>query len=148
MRQNFRGVEIDACAKCAGIFFDEGEVNQIRKQSPQSFEDLDARVQPESAPEAFKGDVVRKCPQCQTLMSQYRYLYSSPIMLDCCSDCGGVWIQNGELKAMAEYVKTCDQETAQTAVARMQASSMSDVHRAKVSERAMRFLSQRIPSSM
>ena len=142
IKQNFHGVEIDVCNKCAGIFFDEGEVNQIRKSGSNSFEELDAKVHIEDAPQTFEEHLDRKCPNCQVVMSQYRYLYSSPIMLDSCNHCGGIWIENGELKAMAEYVRTCEQETAATVTAQIKSASIHEVSRAKSIERAIRYFSR------
>ena len=32
-------------------------------------------------------------------------MYTSPIFLDSCESCGGVWIDNGELKQMKDYLE-------------------------------------------
>ena len=143
-RQNFHGVELDACKVCAGLFFDEGEIAEVRRVSPSSFEELDARFQSEEAPHRFEEHETRLCPQCRLPMSQYRYLYSSAIMLDCCTQCNGMWIENGELKAMAEFIRNCQDDAQEKVVAQMKAANIQEIHRAKVSERAMRYLSRRM----
>jgi len=103
--RSFFGVLVDTCGTCGGIYFDEGEVSQIRARGgDRAFEELDAIVQP--APEYFnlEENLHRRCPNCLAGMHRFRYMYTSPVFLDSCESCGGIWIENGELTKMKNYL--------------------------------------------
>jgi len=38
-------------------------------------------------------------------MDKFRYMYSSKLMLDECERCGGIWVQDGELRRMREVLE-------------------------------------------
>ena len=102
---SFLDVLVDTCPQCAGIFFDEGEVSQIRARGGEkAFDDLDSIVQPAPDYVPHEGSKFRRCPNCQSSMHRYRYMYASPIFLDSCESCGGVFIEDGELKQMRDYL--------------------------------------------
>ncbi len=125
--RQFAGVQVDACPRCAGIYFDEGELNRVRRHSATSLQDLDEMVQPQEL--ALSVAALRLCPGCGKAMSKIRYLYSSPVQIDSCEFCCGTWIQNGELKAMQEYLSQ-SHSTAEAVVAEMQVASQENVARA------------------
>jgi len=104
--RSFFGVLVDTCPECGGIFFDEGEVSQIRARGgDRAFEELDDIVQPNPNHIPHEESQFRKCPSCLSGMHRFRYMYSSPVFLDSCESCGGVFIENGELKQMKEYLQ-------------------------------------------
>jgi len=106
-QRSFFGVLLDTCQHCAGIFFDEGEVCQIRERGGvRAFDELDSMIQPEPGHEDATGHDGRDCPACHQTMRRFRYLYSSPVVLDSCDGCGGIWIDNGELQQMREYMES------------------------------------------
>lgn len=148
LAKTFHGVTIDACSKCAGIFFDEGEINALRLDGDQALTEVEDAILPtvQSTPHSPDGE--RKCPNCRTLMEKYRYLYSSPIMLDSCDHCGGVWVQDGELQAMREVLEAQSKasnkaEINSVIVATNQFRAEATVARAKRLERMMRFVGRR-----
>ncbi|AIE87161.1 hypothetical protein OP10G_3793 [Fimbriimonas ginsengisoli Gsoil 348] len=102
--REFQGVTIDACSKCAGIFFDEGEVGRIKAQGLAAFDALEDAVVPTIDVEAI-ADRPRACPSCGTTMDKFRYMYSSKLMLDECERCGGIWVQDGELRHMRQVLQ-------------------------------------------
>lgn len=102
--RDFEGVQIDACAKCAGIFFDEGEVNRIKARGLAALDALEDAVVPSETVE-IDPDNCRKCPSCGTGMDKFRYMYNSDLFLDECEKCGGVWVQDGELHRMRQVLE-------------------------------------------
>lgn len=100
----FQGIVIDACPRCAGIFFDEGEVNDLKAKGLQAMEDLEAAIVPQVTIEAT-ADKFRLCPNCQNSMDKFRYMYHSDVVLDECGKCGGIWVQDGELGRMREVLQ-------------------------------------------
>ena len=107
MPRSFFGVLVDTCGTCGGIFFDEGEVSQIRARGgDRAFEELDNLIQPEPGYVHTEENMYRRCPKCTITMHRFRYMYNSPVFLDSCENCGGIWIENGELKRMKEYLQS------------------------------------------
>ena len=85
--------EIERCAGCNGIFLDEGELGDIvrlmRLYRSVELEEPEAETLDESEREAYN------CPSCEsTLMNREDY---GGLPVDTCSDCRGVWLDDGEL---------------------------------------------------
>lgn len=93
------GVTIDVCQDTGGIWFDEGELTQIKSASVLAFVDLEKIAVPASA-QAPQAATARLCPNDQKPLRTYRYLFSSNVFLDECAECGGIWIDDGELQSM------------------------------------------------
>ncbi len=91
-------IHLDACPQCAGIWFDDSELRNVQ----DSLTELDRRVQPESYQRT--AGPYRLCPECDSPLARYRYLYTSNVELDGCDRCGGCWVENGELNAMHEFL--------------------------------------------
>src|SRR5687768_3614584 len=104
-RKDFDGLVLDTCPTCAGVFFDEGELADLRGRGEHMMATVDDEIQPEAAGSVAPASE-KSCPGCGAKMGQFRYLYSSPVILDSCDQCGGVWIENGELKQMHHYLHT------------------------------------------
>ena len=147
--RDFIGVTVDTCLQCAGIFFDEGEVNEIRARGGNvAFQELDELIQPTPEYFALEENKYRKCPSCVATMRRYRYMYSSPVFLDSCESCGGIWVENGELTKMKEYLE--GQKLSKTAplsperdeaVATLDAIAIEQHAKADRAHRIARFLS-------
>jgi len=106
-----RGVRVDTCQTCAGIWFDAGELKQLRSSGPSAWVDLESRVAPRTEETtASPGHMMKTCPQCSLPMHAYRFLYNSNITLDECNQCGGIWVDDNELAAMAEYLAQAEKE--------------------------------------
>lgn len=95
----FLGVHLDVCPTSGGIWFDEGEFGRIRK-AVERLPELEGMAQPQV--ESVPDRVHRPCPNCASPLYTYRFLYSTPVMLDGCETCNGMWVDEGELEAMAE----------------------------------------------
>ncbi len=94
----YDGVSLDLCEACAGIWFDDGELRQLIQTDPvalTSLEESAAKNAVESAPATG-----RRCPSCARVLDRYRYLYDSPLELDRCDACQGIWVEDGELAKM------------------------------------------------
>lgn len=143
--KTFDDLSVDACPKCAGIFFDAGEIVEARKEG---FEHLEQAVFP-SEPHTPKANGARPCPKCRTTMTSYRYQYHSPIFLDCCPSCDGIWVDDGELHQMAEFCKQAQcndtavaQSTAMIEVAQLDAATQANLDRASKIRRLFGILSR------
>ena len=88
--------EVDRCHQCRGIFFDKGELSSILNivRLYRSFE-----LEEEELDTLSDGEDTRiiDCPACRVPMSQKEV---GGAVVDICDDCGGVWLDGGEIQAL------------------------------------------------
>lgn len=87
-----RNIELDACPKCRGIWFDSSELDKIMGGA-KSFEKQAYLAEPLGA----KID----CPSCGDRM---QYLNVETTTIDYCKKCEGVWLDAGELTELAGFI--------------------------------------------
>ncbi len=95
-------IQLDVCRTCAGTWFDPEELRILLARDPLALsmvEDMAAA----SVEQKAEGPSLRHCPACEFPLEQYHYLYTSPVVLQACLDCGGVWVEDGELNRMQEW---------------------------------------------
>jgi len=99
-------IVVDMCTECGGAFFDHGEMSRLTRKEQKAFAKLEALVKPDSAapPKVVERGHLR-CPGCGSPMDQYEYANCSGILLDRCTGCSGIWIDDGELGKMAEHLE-------------------------------------------
>jgi len=106
-------IRIDVCPKCAGTWFDPEELRTLLARDPLALsvvEDLVARPVEQKAEDPpigqeAVGPSFRHCPDCEMPLEKYHYLYTSPVLLHTCTDCGGFWVEDGELNRMQEWLE-------------------------------------------
>lgn len=100
---DFKGIVLQACPKCAGVWFDDVELRELLDTDPQLLTELDNRLSApsEPAPTTQKRD----CPHGHTMLESYRLLVDSPVVVDSCPMCYGVFIDNDEMAEISEYVR-------------------------------------------
>ncbi|GEM_PF-4731651 len=101
--QTLRGLALDVCPECAGLYFDEGELAALQEGGTAALESVEASATP-SGLVLIDCETPKRCPGCASLMCRYAYRYSSDIRLDGCPRCGGIWVQDGELAKIAAHV--------------------------------------------
>lgn len=82
----------DACEKCGSLWLDAGELDKIAFKVAGSIEFC-------SEEEGGTGQgPIKKCPRCEDFdLSPVRFLGVTDITLDHCKNCGGFWLDGGEL---------------------------------------------------
>lgn len=89
-------IEVDICPKCEGIWFDQGELDKVDKNIKPSLIEFrkipDIEVQLESL----------ICPNCKghKKMKKIEHDRDSHVIIDSCTQCGGIWLDKGELHAI------------------------------------------------
>ena len=88
---DYSGALVDRCAKCGGLWFDKGELEQV----------LHVAVPIEKVPrDAKKSDL--RCPRCKKVLFAFFYP-ETHVMVDMCKKCCGIWLDHGEFKAIHEW---------------------------------------------
>lgn len=92
---------MDVCQSCTGVWFDEGELGKVVNSGDSThFKEFSS----DSRPEGIEAShLQRRCPKCGDVLTSYHYQYTSPIILDCCDECGGIFVDPGELNEIDAY---------------------------------------------
>lgn len=93
-------VMYSACPQCAGLWFADGELSKLIRSGSQTMEEVEDTNLPLRSPQLV-GSLA--CPDCGTTLMKYQYAYASPVELDGCESCGGVFLQDGELAAIQKW---------------------------------------------
>jgi Zn-finger nucleic acid-binding protein len=100
---DYAGLRLDVCPECAGIWFDSGELLALSRSAPGAMEKLEAKYQPNIevlSPEP----VLKKCPRDGTALDRHRYDYDSPVKIDSCPRCHGVFVEDQELTGIQSAI--------------------------------------------
>jgi Zn-finger nucleic acid-binding protein len=85
-------VSYDMCEACGSLWLDRGELDKMAFQVEGSIE-FCSHEEAGGAPPTGKG-----CPRCDGVqLEKVRFLGSSDLMLDACPNCGGFWLDGGDL---------------------------------------------------
>jgi len=97
-------VFVDECVKCKGTFLNRGELGKIEEEHAETFKDALLRM-PDLVAQAYelarhKEEGELKCPKCGAEMETREYAYCSQVMINKCVECGGIWLDRGEVQAL------------------------------------------------
>jgi Zn-finger nucleic acid-binding protein len=84
-------IAYDICQACGSLWLDAGELDKIAFQVDGSVEYC-SKDKAEGIPEA-----TNKCPRCEDTTLDKVSFIGSDIVLDQCRNCGGFWLDGGEL---------------------------------------------------
>ena len=87
----YKGIELDHCSACGGAWLDAGELGLMLHGVPEPPSGL-------ALAGARPGE--RRCPRCPRKMDVGRFPNSS-VEVDSCSALHGLWLDRGELVALA-----------------------------------------------
>ncbi|MFM2295615.1 MAG: hypothetical protein RLZZ350_2028 [Verrucomicrobiota bacterium] len=97
-------VVLDACHHCGGLWFDAGELAKVNREQPDP-DELIADF-PHRAETRVAENSARPCPRCVTAtLTQKLYSLGSGVIMDCCPDCRGLWLDRGELEKIREALR-------------------------------------------
>lgn len=83
----------DVCEKCGSLWLDAGELDKMAFQVQGSIEFCSDEEEEKRA-----GDSLRKCPRCEdAVLARVKFLRETDIVLGHCRNCGGFWLDGGEL---------------------------------------------------
>jgi Zn-finger nucleic acid-binding protein len=85
-------ISYDICEKCGSLWLESGELDKMAFQVEGSIEyrEQEKDAEPEAQP--------KKCPRCDGFnLDKVRFLESDDIYLHCCKNCGGFWLDGGEI---------------------------------------------------
>jgi Zn-finger nucleic acid-binding protein len=87
-------VLVDHCPSCAGMWFDEGELQQgIAGGATSELKRLSAEQAVDAAVDRQQAD----CPRCSEALQRIPTPGRPDVHVDACHVCGGVWYDGGEV---------------------------------------------------
>ncbi|MCP4469062.1 MAG: hypothetical protein GY813_20245 [Halieaceae bacterium] len=93
-----RGVEVDYCQQCGGLWLDEGELQELAKHPAKVLSAVESLVLTHPRPtDGMKAH--QPCPACQGPLMTVTF---GPTIIESCSNCGGVFLDHGELEKAIE----------------------------------------------
>jgi Zn-finger nucleic acid-binding protein len=109
-------VQLDHCRRCGGVWFDAGEVQQLRRFQPATFWSVIAAEQAVRRPQCHECGAfidrgaaecaacahrnVLDCPQC---LQPLDIAHHDDVTLDVCRTCRGIWFDHAELSAIWRF---------------------------------------------
>jgi uncharacterized protein len=93
-----RGVEVDQCPDCRGIWFDDQELARLLVAGSANLK-LIAGGRPNPADDARAG----RCPRDGRTLVRMRSARAPRLIVEVCAQCHGLWLDGGEL---AQILKT------------------------------------------
>ncbi|MFH1062610.1 MAG: zf-TFIIB domain-containing protein [Candidatus Omnitrophota bacterium] len=103
--ENFGELSVDVCKNgCKGMWFDWMELGKLDEQNEGLGNALQEALSFERVNEADRGKI--NCPKCKLPMHIHVYASAKEINVDECYQCGGFFLDSGELKAIRESFMT------------------------------------------
>jgi Zn-finger nucleic acid-binding protein len=85
-------VSYDMCEQCGSLWLDAGELDKLAFQVQGSIEYCEQEKDKEPEKQAMK------CPRCEDFaLDKVKFLESDDIFLHYCRNCGGFWLDGGEI---------------------------------------------------
>ena len=95
--EQHRGIEVDRCPTCEGIWLDYHELSDLEHKAMPD-EDLRGTLVYSPRPSGIN------CPSCQEPLTEFQYRARN-LELDLCENGHGYWLDHGEDKQVLEFLK-------------------------------------------
>lgn len=102
--RSVNGVDVHLCPECAGVWMGGGALTALAAQSSVALLEID-RIAVPAEHRLPRVGADRWCPSCPQPLQCYRYETESPIRLDVCPSCLGVWVEKGELTQIEAWAE-------------------------------------------
>jgi len=95
-----RGLILDQCKRCGGIWFDRWELYALDLKKVDDIDNFDL----EKLQEPLEINPVQKCPRCNMELRLFKDpALSRDILIFRCHNCSGLWLNCGELKKYKKH---------------------------------------------
>jgi len=99
-RSTIKQVEVEECAACNGIWFDDDELRRAKDQTDPDLRWMDFELWKRK--DRFQASEKQaKCPKCSVYMAAITY-GETEIEIDHCVECKGIWLDGDEFRKIIE----------------------------------------------
>ncbi len=110
-QRDFGGVTVEVCADgCKGIWFDWFELSKLDEKNEGVGQALQDALQYPRVNDANRGQL--NCPKCHEPMHRHVYQHDKQVAIDECYDCGGFFLDSGELVEIRDNHMSQEEEDA------------------------------------
>jgi Zn-finger nucleic acid-binding protein len=98
-------IRIDRCPECDGTWYDVNELRLLKdKEAHGDYRWIDFHLWKETDKFRAEGQERYACPKDGRRMTTVRY-GDSPVLVDICSECKGVWLDRQEYERIIAYLE-------------------------------------------
>ena len=109
LQKDFGGVAVDVCAEgCKGIWFDWFELSKLDERNEGEGQALQEALKNSRVNDASRSPI--RCPKCGLPLHAHKYPSDKEMNVDECYQCGGFFLDSGELKVIREHSMTPEEE--------------------------------------
>ncbi|MFA5137741.1 MAG: zf-TFIIB domain-containing protein [Elusimicrobiota bacterium] len=91
-----KGLEIDACPSCGGVWLDKSEIYFYVSKPEQAYEEFKTAYKAAAPAE-------ERCPRCDKAMRR-AVIQGADLAFEACPGCGGNWFDSGEVQKLYGYL--------------------------------------------
>jgi uncharacterized protein len=116
-RQTYEAaIDVENCPECGGMWLDHRELERIQTRREHDYSS-EIRQLPNLVGQAYamalaKQKPLIQCPRCNQTMERREHAGCSQLLIDVCPHCRGVWLDQGEIKALEVFFERAKVETA------------------------------------
>ena len=100
-KKAFKGVLIDYCGTCRGIWLDKGELDALANEETKDKQTLATEARQEMVEQAGRAiTILSACPKCQVGRIMEKLFEN--VKVDYCTNCRGLFFDHGELEQALE----------------------------------------------
>jgi Zn-finger nucleic acid-binding protein len=96
MNKTFGHTAIDECPQCRGIWFDPGEIDEVKNRVEPELRWIDFQLWKDQAVFSIQPDPLF-CPRCPDVAMTALKEKDSNLVIRFCTRCGGTWLNAGDL---------------------------------------------------
>jgi len=101
IEEDFEGVQVDVCRTgCRGLWFDWMELRRLDENNEGMSAALEEALNSPRISDEGRGKI--DCPKCGIPMYSHRFKKSKEVNVDECVNCGGFFLDSGELRVVRE----------------------------------------------
>src|SRR5947209_5669277 len=107
----YEGANVETCPDCRGEWLGPDDLKHIVDTRELTWDPEALRTVQEAPPfrrTAGPDGERLACPACGEAMESFNYAGDSGIFLDKCRQCGGIWLDGGELEQVQLVVEAAD----------------------------------------
>lgn len=98
------GIALDECAHCGGVWFDALELKKAIDSTDNALRWIDFDLFDKEDGKFARSADTETCPHCGTAMARLAYRESGAA-IHACDACKGVWLGQGELSKMIDWLE-------------------------------------------
>jgi len=100
------GVEVMRCGSCGGYWVQKNNLGLILEKYMKHLAARSDKKKVRNRVNPWEVEKVKLiCPECGRGMRKLNYAYNSNVIVDKCETCNGVWLDEGEIEKIGDFLR-------------------------------------------